>query len=162
AGAATRSESPKSRLRSSCGARPTSSASGRGSASRPTTPKRSSGPARARDCCGSSAERMTDASRVLRPLDEAEHAIHMLEEYRTTEELGRAVVETWHAVDRSLRLLLRTDPDAPDALRLAALSPTELTLDRLLDALRRRDAISIELAGSAHELERAAARSERG
>ncbi len=105
---------------------------------------------------------MTDASRVLRPLDEAEHAIHMLEEYRTTEELGRAVVETWHAVDRSLRLLLRTDPDAPDALRLAALSPTELTLDRLLDALRRRDAISIELAGSAHELERAAARSERG
>lgn len=105
---------------------------------------------------------MTESSRVLRPLDQAEHAIHMLEEYRTSDELGRAVVETWHAVDRSLRLLLRSDPDAPDELRLAALSPDELPFDRLLDALRRRELISLELAGSAHEFERVAERAMRG
>jgi len=105
---------------------------------------------------------MTDPSRVLRPLDEAEHAIHMLEEYRTADELGRAVVDSWRAVDRSLRLLLRSDPEVPDELRLAALSPDELPLERLLNALRNRGLISLELAGSAHELGRAAERAQHG
>lgn len=105
---------------------------------------------------------MTDPSRVLRPLDEAEHAIHMLEEYRTADELGRAVVDSWRAVDHSLRLLLRSDPEVPDELRLAALSPDELPLERLLNALRHRGLISLELAGSAHELGRAAERAQHG
>src|SRR5690606_8745840 len=157
-----RSGPPASRLHSSCGARPTSSVHGRGSAFRRTIPRRSSVPVRARDCCGSSAERMTDPSRVLRPLDEAEHAIHMLEEYRTADELGRAVVDSWRAVDHSLRLLLRSDPEVPDELRLAALSPDELPLERLLNALRHRGLISLELAGSAHELGRAAERAQHG
>ncbi|HEX6939001.1 MAG TPA: tetratricopeptide repeat protein [Longimicrobiales bacterium] len=105
---------------------------------------------------------MTDSLRVLRPLDEAEHAIRLLDEYRTPADLARAVLETWRAVEHSLRLLLRADRDAPDELRLVALSPAELPTPRLIDALRQRDTISLELAGIAHELERAAARAERG
>ncbi len=105
---------------------------------------------------------MTGPSRALLPLDEAERAIRLLEEYRTPAELARAVHETWRAVEQSLRILLRSDHDAPDELRLAALSPAELPTTRLLDALRRDELISLELAGMAHELERAAARAEHG
>ncbi|HEX7119215.1 MAG TPA: tetratricopeptide repeat protein [Longimicrobiales bacterium] len=105
---------------------------------------------------------MTEPFRALRPLDEAEPAIRLLETYRTPAELTRAVRETWRAVEHSLRLLLRADRDAPDELRLAALSPTELPMTRLFDALRRRETISLELAGMAHEFERAAARAEQG
>ena len=152
---------PASRLHNSCGARPTSSVHGRGSAFRRTIPRRSSVHRCARDCCGSSAERMTILARAS-PFDEAEHAIHMLEEYRTADELGRAVVDSWRAVDHSLRLLLRSDPEVPDELRLAALSPDELPLERLLNALRHRGLISLELAGSAHELGRAAERARHG
>ncbi len=105
---------------------------------------------------------MTGASRVLRPLDEARGAIRLLDEYATPAELGGAVRETWRAVEQSLRLRLRADRESPDELRLAALSPTDLPVSRLLDALRRRDLISMELAGSAHELERAVSRAEQG
>ncbi|MFO7260263.1 MAG: tetratricopeptide repeat protein [bacterium] len=105
---------------------------------------------------------MIDPSRVLEPLDEAGDAIGRLRDYRTPEQLADAVRAVWQAVERTLRLLLRSDRDAPDALRLTALSPTELPTDRLVRALRERDRISIELGGLVSELERAARRAEAG
>jgi tetratricopeptide (TPR) repeat protein len=105
---------------------------------------------------------MIDASRVLQPLDEAQSAIRQLSEYQNTTDLAGAVQEAAVAVDRSLRQLLRADMTAPDALRLSALSPVELPSDRLIESLRQRNRISLELAGMAHELERSAARASRG
>jgi len=105
---------------------------------------------------------MIDPSRVLQPLDEAEDAIRRLKDYRTPEQLADAVRAVWLAVEHTLRLLLRSDRGAPDALRLAALSPVDLPTDRLIQGLRDRGLISIELGGLAHELEQAAQRAEAG
>lgn len=105
---------------------------------------------------------MIDSARVLQPLREAEDAVRRLGDYDSPEELARALDETWQAVERSLRLFLRADPAAPDSLRLAALSPAQLPVDQLLEALRRRELISLELAGTTHEFEQAAARARRG
>jgi tetratricopeptide (TPR) repeat protein len=105
---------------------------------------------------------MTDTNRVLQPLKDAENAIAKLGEYETATELGSAVQDTWIAVERSLRLLLRTDAAAPDDLRLNALSPSDLPFDRLVPALRQRDLISLQLAGRVHELQQAAERARAG
>ena len=105
---------------------------------------------------------MIDPSRVLQPLDEAEDAIRRLRDYRTPDQLADAVRAVWLAVERALRLLLRADRGAPDALRLAALSPADLPTDRLIQGLRDRGLISLELGGLAHELEQAAQRAEAG
>ena len=105
---------------------------------------------------------MTEASRVLQPLNEAEDTIAKLGDYETPSELAAAIQTTWAAVERSLRLLLRTDAAAPDELRLAALSPAELPFDRLVPALRQRDLISLQLAGRIHELQQAADRARAG
>jgi tetratricopeptide (TPR) repeat protein len=105
---------------------------------------------------------MIDPSRVLQPLDEAQGAIRQLSDYESTTDLGQAVVTTWQAIERALRLLLRADMTAPDAMRLAALSPVELPPDRLIETLRQRNRISLELAGMTHELERASARAAAG
>ncbi|HSL69952.1 MAG TPA: tetratricopeptide repeat protein [Longimicrobiales bacterium] len=96
---------------------------------------------------------MIDTARVLRPLNEAASAIDQLDEYQSTEELGSAVQTTWRAIDRTLRNLLRADPDAPDAVRLGALSPADLPLDQLIAALRTHNRISLQLAGMIHELD---------
>jgi MSHA biogenesis protein MshN len=105
---------------------------------------------------------MIDPARVLQPLDEAQGAIRQLSDYESTTDLAKAVEAAWQAIERSLRLLLRADMTAPDAVRLAALSPVELPPDRLVETLRQRSRISLELAGMAHELERAAARAASG
>src|SRR2546430_6435111 len=105
---------------------------------------------------------MIDPARVLQPLDEAQTDIRQLSDYQNTDDLSRAVQEAWRAVERSLRLLLRADMGAPDALRLSALSADELPADRLIESLRQRNRISLELAGMTHELERAAARAAAG
>lgn len=105
---------------------------------------------------------MIDPSRVLQPLDEAEGAIRQLRDYHTSEQLADAVRAVWLAVERSLRLLLRSDRGAPDALRLAALSPADLPPDQLIQGLRDRGRISLELGGLTHELEQAALRAEVG
>jgi tetratricopeptide (TPR) repeat protein len=101
---------------------------------------------------------MIDANRALQPLDEAAHAIGQLQTYESSADLAAAVQETNTAVQRTLRSLLRFDRGAPDDLRMAALSPTELTPDRLIPTLRQRELISLQLAGSIHELEQAARR----
>ena len=94
-----------------------------------------------------------DTAKVLRPLDEAGSSIDQLEHYTSTSELTAALQTTWQAVDRTLRNLLRADAGAPDALRLGALSETDLPHDRLIPALRQRNLISLPLAGMIHELE---------
>jgi tetratricopeptide (TPR) repeat protein len=105
---------------------------------------------------------MIEPRRILAPLDEAGDAVEILSGYEGAAELGGAITAVWDAVDRSLRLLLRSDAHAPDAVRLAALSRDELPLSRVVAELRDRDLISMELAGRAHELDQAAGRAARG
>lgn len=103
---------------------------------------------------------MSDSHRALQPLQEAESAIAKLQDYESSAELASAVQATHAAVQRSLRYLLRSDKNAPDDLRLAAFSPSELSSDRLIPALRQREYISLDLAGQIFELEQAAKRAE--
>ena len=105
---------------------------------------------------------MIDAPRVLRPLAEAGDAIDRLVTYERPAELAESLEATWTAVDRSLRLLLRSDASVPEELRLAALAPEQLPLPRLVEALRERKLISMELAGRVHELAQAAQRAAAG
>lgn len=105
---------------------------------------------------------MIDTTRVLQPLSDAESAIRKLDDYENTAELASAVQQTWDAVERTLRQLLRADESAPDWLRMKALSKIELPANELLPALRQKDAVSLEMAGMAHDLEQAAIRAERG
>jgi tetratricopeptide (TPR) repeat protein len=105
---------------------------------------------------------MIDVNRALQPLDEAERAIGQLQSYESSAELASALQETNAAVQRTLRSLLRSDRGAPDDLRMAALSPSELAPDRLIPTLRQRDLISLQLAGLIHELEQAARRCAEG
>ena len=104
---------------------------------------------------------MIDQTRVLQPLREADRSITTLQDYESTAELASAVRDVHSAVQRSLRYLLRADADAPDDLRLAALSPTDMAPDRLIPALRQRNLISLDLAGQIHELDAAAERANR-
>lgn len=104
---------------------------------------------------------MIDTNRALQPLNEAERAIAQLQTYESSAELASALQATNAAVQRTLRSLLRFDRGAPDDLRMAALSPTDLTPDRLIPALRQRDLISLELAGQIHELDLATQRAAR-
>jgi cytochrome c-type biogenesis protein CcmH/NrfG len=101
---------------------------------------------------------MIDPDRVLQPLREEEAAIGRLDSYQSQAELADAVVAVRDAVDRALRLLLRNDPGVPDEVRLKALSTKDLSRDELIPALRRRERISLTLAGMVHELEGASAR----
>jgi tetratricopeptide (TPR) repeat protein len=71
--------------------------------------------------------------------------------------LAEALRATWLAVDRSLRLALRNDPTVPDAIRMNAMSP-EMAIDDVITELRRRDVVSLSVAGRAHELAQAVAR----
>src|SRR5688572_22963174 len=103
-----------------------------------------------------------DTGRILRPLDDAAGAIDKLDGYESPTELRSALESTWQAVDRTLRTLLRSDPAAPDEIRLSALSPAELPHDRLIPALRQRNLISLQLAGMVHELELGARRAAAG
>ena len=105
---------------------------------------------------------MIDVTRALQPLNEAERAIGQLQSYESSAELASALQETNAAVQRTLRSLLRFDRGAPDDLRMAALSPSELAPDRLIPTLRQRDLISLQLAGLIHELEQAARRADEG
>lgn len=105
---------------------------------------------------------MIEPTRILQPIAEAQGAIQRLSDYETPAELAQAVEAVWRAVERSLRLLLRADVDAPEPLRLSALSPVEVPIPQVIESLRQRDRISMELAGIVHELERAVARAARG
>jgi tetratricopeptide (TPR) repeat protein len=103
-----------------------------------------------------------DRSAALRPLAEAAGSIRDLQEYRSGAELNAAVDAVATAIDRSLRLALRTDPAAPEGERLSALAPDALPLDRVVQSLRSRDVISLETAGAVHQLGGAATRARDG
>jgi tetratricopeptide (TPR) repeat protein len=105
---------------------------------------------------------MTETDRVLRPLKEAESAIDQLDTYESPAVLTEALRATWHAVDRTLRTLLRSDASAPDHIRLTAMSPEQMTADAVMLELRRRDFITLGLAGRIHELRQALERAESG
>jgi tetratricopeptide (TPR) repeat protein len=105
---------------------------------------------------------MIDRDRALRPLRDAAPSIERLQLYESPAELSEALRATWHAVDTSLRALLRSDTEAPDTLRMAAMSRAETSHDVLITELRRRDLISLRLAGRVHELMQAAARAAAG
>lgn len=100
---------------------------------------------------------MDSAAAALRPLDDAAATVERLPEY-TSAELGPAVQAVWAAVDQSLRILLRDDPEAPDQHRLTALSEAELPADDVVRSLRARHRISLETAGAVHGLRGAAER----
>jgi tetratricopeptide (TPR) repeat protein len=103
-----------------------------------------------------------DKERILRPLQDGARAIEQLDDYETTEQLSDAIQATATAVERTLRNLLRFDPRVPDEERLVARSPTELPHDQLILALRKRELISLRLAGQIHELEQASRRAGSG
>ena len=105
---------------------------------------------------------MIDKNRGLQPLDDAAPAIANLQDYESMAELTSALQATHAAVQKSLRYLLRADKDAPDDLRMSALSPADLTPDRLIPALRQRELISLDLAHQIHELDQAVVRAEGG
>lgn len=105
---------------------------------------------------------MIETDRVLRPLREAEPAIDRLDTYESPAVLTEALRATWHAVDRTLRTLLRSDATAPDSIRLTVMSPEQMSSDVVLTELRRRDLITLGLAGRVHELRQAVDRADRG
>ncbi|HSK21088.1 MAG TPA: tetratricopeptide repeat protein, partial [Longimicrobiales bacterium] len=110
----------------------------------------------------SSIESMIETGRVLRPLEEAEPAIEQLDTYESPAVLTEALRATWHAVDRTLRTLLRSDASAPDRIRLTAMSQELMSADAVMLELRRRDFVSLGLAGRVHELRQALERAESG
>lgn len=101
-----------------------------------------------------------DADRILRPLDEARAPIDELDGYESPVALAEALRATWLAVERTLRGLLRADPSAPDDIRMRALSPGQLPFDEVMAELRRRDLVSLRLAGQVHAMQQAVARAE--
>lgn len=105
---------------------------------------------------------MIETDRVLRPLQEAEPAIEQLDTYESPAALTEALRATWHAVERTLRTLLRSDANAPDPIRMTALSPEQMSADAVMLELRRNGFIPLALAGRIHELRQAVARAERG
>ncbi len=105
---------------------------------------------------------MIDPSRVLLPLDEAEAAVRTLHGYRGTDELAAALQTVAAAIEHTLRLLLRADVRAPEALRLSALAPDALPPAEVVDALRSSDLLSIDLAGAIHQTRAAAERAAAG
>jgi tetratricopeptide (TPR) repeat protein len=105
---------------------------------------------------------MIETDRVLRPLREAEPAIEQLDTYESPVVLTEALRATWQAVDRTLRTLLRSDASAPDSIRLTALSPEQMSADAVMLELRRRDMVSLAVAGRVHELRHALRRAEAG
>lgn len=98
-----------------------------------------------------------DRDRLIEPLAAAAAALAGLETHEDPAELERVILVAWRAVDRSLRLRLRADPRAPEDLRMSALS-ADLPTTRVIEELRRLDAIPLELAGVLSELQRAARR----
>lgn len=103
-----------------------------------------------------------DDPAALRPLVEATEQIRRLDDYESTDDLAAAILAVAGAIERALRTRLRNDPTAPDDHRLTALAPDRLSLDDVVSSLRTRDLISLETAGTVHEVSAAAARAEAG
>jgi tetratricopeptide (TPR) repeat protein len=103
-----------------------------------------------------------DSTAALRPLDEASADTRRLIESATRAELSDALVRVAAAVERSLRVALRSDPQAPEEHRLGALSPRAMPMEEVVRSLRARNRIALETAAGIHELRRAEATARRG
>jgi Tfp pilus assembly protein PilF len=97
---------------------------------------------------------MIEADRILEPVAPDAPPIRGLREYTNAASLGDALRGTVAAIEQSLRLLLRADRGASEQDRMRAMSQQELPFDQLIDRLRSRDRVSIQLAGTIHELRR--------
>lgn len=97
---------------------------------------------------------MIEADRILEPVAPDAAPIRGLREYTNSTTLADALRGTLGAVEQSLRLLLRADRGAGEQDRMRAMSAQELPLEQLIERLRARDRISIQLAGTIHELRR--------
>jgi tetratricopeptide (TPR) repeat protein len=92
---------------------------------------------------------------ALRPLHAVWEARLALRSSAAGETADRAaVIEVAHAIELSLRRLLRDDPGQPLDTRLNALSTDELTAEHVIAALRQNDRVSIELAAAFHDVQR--------
>jgi hypothetical protein len=98
-----------------------------------------------------------------RPLRTAREAVESLRA-STADPRAAAVAlrRVVYAVENVLRRRLRDDPKAELDLRLSALAPDEVGTETVIDELRRRDHISLELAAGFHELVRLRQQLERG
>lgn len=105
---------------------------------------------------------MVDRAHLLELLAEAERGIDGVARSVDPQEIGAAVRSAAAGVEEALRSWLRSDHDTPADLRVLAGSPTALSRQELLDAVRRQGLASLELAGMTHELFGAAERAERG
>lgn len=99
---------------------------------------------------------------AVRILDEAADDIRRLDDYSTAAELSQSIRSVAGAIERALRTRLRNDPGAPDSHRLSALDSASLPLAEVVKTLRARDIISLETAGTVHEVTGAAQRAESG
>lgn len=97
---------------------------------------------------------MIEADRILEPVAPDAAPIRGLREYTNSATLADALRGTLGAIEQSLRLLLRSDRGAGEQDRMRAMSPQELPFEQLVERLRARDRISIQLAGTLHELRR--------
>ena len=97
---------------------------------------------------------MIEADRILEPVAPDAAPIRGLREYTDAASLADALRGTVAALEHSLRLLLRADRGASEDDRMRAMSQQELPFDRLIERLCSRDRLSIELAGTIHELRR--------
>jgi len=102
---------------------------------------------------------MIDPEQVLEPLRSSD-LDRRLEDYDGPEALTSALRDSAHAAEAVLRRLLRRDPAASDDDRLHAMSPERLSFQTLVERLRARDRISMELAGMVHQLRSDAAAAE--
>lgn len=103
-----------------------------------------------------------DRSAALRPLDEAAGSIRRLIEYSSPAELNAAVAAVAAALDQAVRFMLREDPDAPEHHRLGALSSDVMSTEEVVRSLRSRSLISLETAGTLHQVTAAAERAASG
>ena len=98
---------------------------------------------------------MIEADRILEPVSPDSPPLRGLREYDSSSALADALRATSDAIEQSLRLLLRADRGAAESDRMRAMSRQELPFAELLDRLRARDRVSIELGGMIHQLRRA-------
>lgn len=98
---------------------------------------------------------MIEADRILEPVAADSPAVRALREYTGPEALAGALGAVSAALEQSLRLLLRSDRGASESDRMRAMSPQDLPFPDVIERLRARGLVSIELAGTVHELRRA-------
>lgn len=97
---------------------------------------------------------MIEADRILEPVAPDAAPVRGLREYTNAASLADALRGALGAVEHSLRLLLRADRGAGEQDRMRAMSAQELPFEQLIERLRARNRISIQLAGTIHELRR--------